>query len=152
MRHNRLGFSTLRKVTIIVVVAFGTAGCASDYKSMDLFGGVEASPLTADSEIISARGNYFTDPSRVQQFVLLKSAQDCLAGGWDKFVMVSSQDTTRTNYSGWYSTLSQTSSMSAMVAPGSSVIVKFFRTDDPVGLNALDARQVTKSLQSVLSQ
>jgi hypothetical protein len=46
------------------------SSCATHYGQMGFMGGVDATPLGANREMIVARGNGFTDSSRVEQFVL----------------------------------------------------------------------------------
>jgi len=154
------------------IVIASLASCATPYGSIGLLGGVDATPITSDSEMIVAQGNGFTESSRVQQFVLLKSAQDCLARGFAKFAFVSSQDTSKSSaiivpgqtYSnttitgfGNTATANTTScttpgSVTPIFKPGATVIVKFFKADDPNGATGLDAQEIANNLGPVLQK
>ena len=162
----------LLRVAGSLVAAACLTSCATPYGSMGLLGGVEATPLTSDSEMIVAKGNGFTDTARVQQFVLLKAAQDCLARGYSKFGFMSSQDTSQSGamilpgqtYSnstitgfGNTATVNTTSystpgSVVPVFKPGATVIVKFFKADDPAGSGGLDAQQIASNLGPVLQK
>ena len=73
-------------------------GCATPYNEngMGLLGGVEAQMITNETARISARGNAYTDRSRITDFVLLKAAQTALAKGFTHFSVISSEDASRT--------------------------------------------------------
>ncbi|MGB8363083.1 MAG: SPOR domain-containing protein [Rhizomicrobium sp.] len=84
--------STIRPAAVVAIVVLGSYGCATSYRNMNFAGGVESIPLRPDMEMVVAEGNGFTSSSRLQQFVLLKSAQDCLAGRFDKFSIMSARN------------------------------------------------------------
>ena len=167
-----IGISFVRVFGAAFLSASILAACSTPYGSMGLMGGVEATPLTTDTEMVVAKGNGFTDPSRIQQFVLLKAAQDCLAGGYAKFAFISAQDTSRmsamvlpgqtysnstvTGYGNMATvnttSYSTSSSVIPVVKPGATVIVKFFRAGDFNGFNALDARQIASNLGPILQK
>ena len=147
--------------------SFLLAGCQSQYGDMKFFmGGVDSTPLTDDREMIVARGNAYTDMSRIQQFILLKAAEDCLAKGYTKFGFVNAQNTsnvslmaTRTptqtdttvTRSGLNSatvsgtTYSGTTTVMPVVAPGETVIVKFFKGGE-LTQDTFDAAQIAANL------
>ncbi len=154
----------------MVAAGIALSSCATPYGTVGFMGGVESTPLSSNTEMINARGNGFTDPSRVQKFVLLKSAQDCLSSGFSKFVIVSVQDTSRTGtmvfpgqtYSnstvtgfGNMATVNTTSystpaSVVPFMKPGANVVVKFLKSDDPAAANAYDAQLIVNNLGPAL--
>jgi hypothetical protein len=71
------------------------AGCSTPYQDMGLLGGVAATQIDSTTARISARGNGFTDPATIQNYVLLKAAEVTRANGFDVFVVVNSADATR---------------------------------------------------------
>lgn len=81
-----------RPCAAVLCVAFGVYGCATRYGSMDFMGGVDSVAMRPDMEMIVAEGNGFTSSSRLQQFVLLKAAQDCLANGYTSFAVMNPRD------------------------------------------------------------
>jgi hypothetical protein len=148
------------------------ASCQSEYGSMKFFmGGVESTPLTDDREMIVAKGNAYTDVFRIQQFVLLKAAEDCLAKGYTKFGFLAAQDTsnvsflvnrgqsttdaTLTRYGDKATVSGTTTSTPAtimpMVAPGATVYVKFFKGEE-MTVNTFDAKQVAANLGPTLKK
>src|ERR1700753_1436345 len=102
----------MKSTLLALALAASLSACATQYGQMGFTGGVDATPLGIDREMIVARGNGFTDSSRVQQFVLLKAADDCLAAGYDRFFVVSQTDASRQGsfttpgYANSYSTVS----------------------------------------------
>jgi hypothetical protein len=133
-------------------------------------GGVDATPLGPDREMVVARGNGFTDSSRVEQFVLLKASDDCLAAGYDRFFIMSERDATRHSsfttpgYANSYSSVTgygygpsfsanvNTTTMVTpgqtynFVKPGENVIVQFVHAGTPGTDEAFDARAIDASL------
>jgi hypothetical protein len=87
----------MRTVSIFVV-ALALAGCATRYteNGIGLTGGVEAQMITNETARISARGNAYTDRSRITDFVLLKAAQTAIAQGFTHFAIISGADASRT--------------------------------------------------------
>lgn len=73
------------------------SSCATPYSrsGMGLTGGVEAQMITNDTARISARGNGYTDRARITDFVLLKSAETALAGGFTHFSILNAADASR---------------------------------------------------------
>jgi hypothetical protein len=80
------------------MLALQLAACATAYGPMGLTGGVEAQQIGADTYRIIARGNGYTDPETIQDYVLLKAAETTIAAGKAYFVVVSAGDTTRTEF------------------------------------------------------
>ncbi|HEX3664166.1 MAG TPA: hypothetical protein VHU23_02915 [Rhizomicrobium sp.] len=120
--------------------------------------------------MIVARGNGFTDSSKVEQFVLLKASEDCLAAGFDRFFIMSEKDASRhgsfttpgsvNSYStvngfdngyGFYGHVNTTSTVSPgqtvnFVKPGENVIVQFAHSNEHGTDQAFDARAIAASL------
>jgi hypothetical protein len=129
-------------------------------------GGVESTPLQTGTEMIAARGNAFTDSMKVQQFVLLKAAEDCLSSGYQKFAFTSVQDVSKSGaivlpgqthsnstVTGFGNTATVTTNSYSTpptviptIKPGTDVIVKFYKANEPAPSNALDARQIANNL------
>ena len=85
----------MRIVTGVAVLSIALAGCATKYQEMGFTGGVSAEPVMTDVYRITAHGNGYTSPDRVQDFVLLKAAETTLAAGGSHFVVVN--EANRTN-------------------------------------------------------
>jgi hypothetical protein len=81
-----------------IFIGLALSGCATPYNrsGMGLTGGVEAQMITNDTARISARGNGYTDRARITDFVLLKSAETALAGGFTHFIILNAADASRT--------------------------------------------------------
>lgn len=140
------------------------AGCiATPYQPLNFMGGVEATPLSSNSERILAEGNGNTRPLRIQQFVLLKAAQDCLAAGYDKFVFVledgarspqenapPSNGTVRVPPVTSTSTTFPNALRYSINRPATTVVVRFLKVGDPGALDAVDARTTVSDLEPIL--
>jgi hypothetical protein len=85
------------RAAFTLAAALALASCATPYteNGMGFLGGVEAQMITDDTARISARGNAYTDQARIEDFVLLKSAQTALDHGFTHFAIVSSADASR---------------------------------------------------------
>jgi hypothetical protein len=68
------------RAAFLLSAALMLTACATPYteNGMGFTGGVEAQMITDDTARISARGNAYTDQARIEDFVLLKSAQTAL--------------------------------------------------------------------------
>jgi hypothetical protein len=71
------------------------AACTTPYQQMGVTGGVEDVQLNNDTYRIRARGNTYTDRTRVEDFVLLRSAEIALRRGYPYFVIVQETDQSR---------------------------------------------------------
>ncbi len=80
---------------IIGLTVLMLAGCATPYQQGGFRGGVVATPIAGDMYRVSARGNGFTDPARIEDFVLLRAAETALDQGFDYFIVLSQEDRTR---------------------------------------------------------
>ena len=78
----------MRRYLIVLLVAGALTGCATPYRQMGLFGGVNASQIDTTTMRVSARGNAFTDIGQIRDYVLLRAAEETLAHGYDLFRVV----------------------------------------------------------------
>jgi hypothetical protein len=79
---------------VVIGAMVSLAACQTPYQEMGYEGGVAAVPITNNTYRISARGNGFTDPTTVQDYVLLKAAEVTLASGNSYFTIVNNRDAT----------------------------------------------------------
>lgn len=139
------------------VVAASLASCASPYSRSGItpLGGVEAQMITNDTARISARGNGFTDQSRIMDFVLLKSAETTLAGGFTHFLVVGTQDASRVGEVTTPGTLQTTvygntafstynpGAVHRFAKPGQDILVRFCKGSCP---GMLPAQEIVQNL------
>jgi hypothetical protein len=78
----------------IVGVCLLLCACATPYQGLSSVGGVDAQRISGDTYRIVARGNSFTDPATLQDYVLLKAAETALAAGATHFLVGPGQDRT----------------------------------------------------------
>jgi hypothetical protein len=160
----------MRNAAASITMCFAVMGCETPYGSPGPMGGVTATPLSKDRETVVATGNGNTDASRLEQFALLKAAQDCLAKGYAKFTLDAGPVTSRANRfpesshpnatidmygnSGTTNTNSQTTSgvVHPYTRPAETITVKFYRAGDPAGADGYDAQKVVANLGSVLGR
>jgi hypothetical protein len=129
----------LLRCAVIAACAILLVSCATKYQDMGFTGGVAAEPVMTDVYRIVARGNGYTSPDRVQDFVLMKAAETTLAAGGNYFVIVNEADRTnvvsgqtpatmQTNVIGHtaFTTYSPGASYN-IVKPGEAVLVKVLR-------------------------
>lgn len=64
---------------------------------MGFAGGVSAQQMTANTFRISARGNGYTNPTVVQDYIMLKAAETTAQNGGTHFVVISAADATGTS-------------------------------------------------------
>jgi hypothetical protein len=145
------------------------AACATPYQEMGMRGGVETTQLSSDTWRISARGNAFTDATKVQDFVLLRAAQLAMANGYTHFVVLGAQDTSKTETvttPGSYTSNTHASATMigstaygtattrgtyappqtyGFIKPGTDTLVKLLNTPPPA-VPALEAQVVYNSL------
>ncbi len=126
---------------------------------MGFGGGVEAQMITSDTARISARGNGFTDRSRVQDFVLLKAAETASAQGFTHFALIGAEDassastfttpaTMQTNvYGNQAFTTYNPGVRNTVIKPGADAMVKFCKQDNTSPCsNMLPADEVIQNL------
>ncbi|HSZ74464.1 MAG TPA: hypothetical protein VK779_06575 [Rhizomicrobium sp.] len=87
MKFAALGFAICTTAVLV--------SCATPYQSMGLRGGVSATQIDNDTLRISGRGNGFTDPATIQNYVLVKAAQETMARHFVSFEIVGDRDTSR---------------------------------------------------------
>lgn len=104
---------TMKKLIGITALGLLLASCATKYGDMGYAGGVKAEQVTSDIWRVVARGNGYTASSKVQDFVLLKSAELTLAQGGTHFVIAGSQDA---------------ASVGVITTPGSSTVNRIGNT------------------------
>jgi hypothetical protein len=120
-----LGFS------IILLTA-----CETPYEGGLLFG-VKATQIDATTLRISSRGNALTQNATIQNYVLLKAAEETVARGYDLFQIVGGRDTSRsgsvsfgsaTAYGTYNSaTAFGTATSAPFVLPGQDVVVRMMK-------------------------
>lgn len=72
-------------------------GCSTPYQNMGFSGGVEAQQMTAHTFRIVARGNAYTSPTVIQDYVALKAAETTVQQGGTHFIVVSAADASRSD-------------------------------------------------------
>lgn len=81
----------------LVLMSLVLAGCSTPYQEMGFSGGVSAQQMTSDTFRISARGNGYTDATRVQDYLMLKAAETTVQRGGTHFVVISAADASGTS-------------------------------------------------------
>lgn len=149
-------------------VALWLSACSTPYQGMGLTGGVAAQHIDAETVMINARGNGFTDPSAIRMYVIRKAAEETLASGYDWFSIEESQDRTRhgsyatagsytssTNVSAYGlgntaygSATTQSTYMPGQVMhyrkPGMETVIRLHRGPKPEGINGYIAAGVLR--------
>ena len=87
----------MRWAALILIVAVLCA-CSTRYQDMGLTGGVAAQQMTANTFRISARGNAYTSPTTIQDYMVLKAAETTKQVGGTHFIIISAADASRTSY------------------------------------------------------
>ena len=85
----------MRHSWLIATAVFCLSACSTPYQEMGLLGGVSAQHIDAQTVIIAARGNGFTDATRIRTYTLRKAAEVAVAEGYDWFSVEGSEDRTR---------------------------------------------------------
>jgi hypothetical protein len=121
---------------------------------MGVLGGVSAVQIDASTLRISGRGNGFTDPATIQNYVLLKAAEETKRRGFDLFVILNSSDTTRVGEATFGSASAfggrgyawglGSSFSEPIVKPGEDALVKMVKGAKPPNApaNVFDAAEV----------
>ena len=121
---------------------------------MGLLGGVTAVQIDANTLRISGRGNGYTDPATIQNYVLLKAAEETKRRGFDLFVILNSSDTTRVGEATFGSASAfggrgyawglGSSFSEPIVKPGEDALVKMLKGAKPPNApaNVFDAAEV----------
>lgn len=159
--------------TLLLMFVFG---CATPYQEVGFGGGVSASVIDGKHVRISAKGNAFTDRAIIQEYALLRAAEETLALNKRYFAIVTSEDTTRYsqyttptqtqsttsgtvtantfgsttfgNYSSNTNTTSYGGQTYNFVKPGTDVIIRTFAEGeiDPAQSSVFDARAIMEHL------
>lgn len=86
----------MRKFLCASVLAFTLAGCQTSYETPYQNGqGTTAEQMTGNIYRVTSVGNQFTDPLRVVDYLLVKSAETALAAGFSHFQIVAANDMSR---------------------------------------------------------
>ena len=146
------------KQVLAALAVLSVVGCQTPYQDMGLMGGVTAAPLGGDVYRISARGNGYTDPTLIQDYVLLKAAETALQAGKTHFVIVGSNDASRQEF-GQTQVVMQTNvygntafttytpgSTYQIVKPGQDQIIRIGNLTGPNNIGAFDANQVFNAI------
>jgi hypothetical protein len=124
-----------KKFLAATFIPLALSGCATPYG-----GATEAQMITNDTARISARGNAYTDKSRIMDFVLLKAAQATLARGFTHFTIVNESDDTKTGIAGY------AGSVETYVKPGQDLIVRFCKEEGKEKCPGLPANEIVQNL------
>lgn len=137
--------------------ALALSACETPYDG-GLFYGVTATQVDAVTLRVSARGNDVTSNATIQNYVLMKAAEETLIRGFDVFEIVDGVDTTRvgaissgtaTAFGGYNSaTAFGTAFSTPVVRPGQDALVRMHRGQKPADAppNVFDAREVVQYL------
>lgn len=150
----------LQKKILLLLPVVLEACTASSYTRDGIAwdGGVEAQMITNDTARISARGNGFTDPARVVDFVMLKAAETAEAQGFTHFAMLSTTDASRvsayttpgTMQTNVYGSSAYTTYNPGMtnkvVKPGADTMVRFCKQPPQSCGGMLPAHEVVQNL------
>jgi hypothetical protein len=79
---------------LLVLGIIALSACATPYKQMGLGGGVEEMQISEDTYRVRARGNGYTRPDRIEDFILLRSAEIAASKGYPYFAIISAADQT----------------------------------------------------------
>ena len=168
----------MRKKLAVFLLAGGLAACSTPYQDMGLLGGVSATRIDTDTVQISGKGNAYTSAATIQQYVLLKAADETLADGYDFFVLLSASDASRSgafyipgqttsyttgnasvvgnNVYGQATTQTYTTpgSTYTFIKPGEDAVIKMYRGVKPAHAppNVYDAHQIEQYLGARIKQ
>ena len=81
-----------------LIIASTLAGCLerpTPYQDMGFLGGVSVTQVDAITIQVVAKGNGFTPPGTLVEFVHLKAADETIAHGYDVFQIIDSNDAKR---------------------------------------------------------
>jgi len=155
-----------------VLAALLLAACETPYGAMGLTGGVSETKLTSDTYRITGRGNGYTDPARIQNFVLLRAAELALQNGFTHFAMMDENSRIKrtravipgqvqANTFATANTFGNTTTVNAITTgtvspptvinfekPRTDAVVQFFRSRKaaPAGVLVYDAREINSNL------
>ncbi len=85
---------TVARPLLVAICVAASAACSTSYGELNAYGGVQALPVSSDVYRVSGRGNGFTDPTTIQDYVLLKAAETTIAKGGTHFTILDNRDAT----------------------------------------------------------
>jgi hypothetical protein len=84
----------MRKL-IVPTLILALAACATPYQESGLLGGVSASQIGRDAYRIEGRLNAYSSDGMLQDYLLLRAAETAASRGAQGFIILGSQDTSR---------------------------------------------------------
>lgn len=138
--------------TVIALCGLFMGGCTHQSAAV-VTSDVKSTPLTPDSETVVTRATL--DPSQAKRLVLLKIAEDCLAGGYLTFAFTSvgepkphlpNQPPDAPPQMGAVHAFAAPTGIVPDIEPGTMLSVKFFKADDPAGADKIFARLIVTNL------
>lgn len=148
---------------LVCLIAVAISACSTPYQDMSLLGGVSATQIDSNTLRIAARGNAFTDKSQIEDYVMLKAADETLQHGYDLFQITNDEDASRhetlsipeTHYATGYgvtatgqpisvTTQYTTTHESSYFKPGEITIIRMFK-----GVKSADTSQNVFSAREV---
>ncbi|MFZ0766647.1 CC0125/CC1285 family lipoprotein [Bradyrhizobium sp.] len=154
------------RLGVALLAAAILSGCATKYQEMGFSGGVAAEPVMTDVYRIVARGNGYTSPDKIQDFVLMKAAETTLATGGTHFVVMNQTDRTKvdvgqtagtvqTNVVGRTAFTTYTPGTTYnIVKPGEALLIRVLRLkpSDPLPPGAFPAQDIVNTMGPRLKQ
>lgn len=82
---------------LVLTIALYLSGCATGYQDNNLFGGFEETRIKENSWIVRFKGNAYTSASKSADYCLMRCAEVCLENGYSHFILVDSNESTKTS-------------------------------------------------------
>jgi hypothetical protein len=98
---------------IIALATIALSGCATPYQAKGFHGGYKDTQIDSNTEMVSFRGNGFTDRQTVQSYLLYRCAQVTVEAGYDYFILTSNDTEAREGTISTPSAYSSTTTASA---------------------------------------
>jgi hypothetical protein len=76
----------------LIVTGALLASCATPYQQMGLMGGVNVQPIDATTLRITGRGNAFTSTATLENYVVLRAAEETQRRGYDLFLVTGGEE------------------------------------------------------------
>jgi len=96
--ENKVSKRALLIASLVLVALVAVLSAGLDWNHMPSGGGVKSQQITGNTFRIVSRGNAYTSNVKIQDYTLLKAAETTRAAGATHFMIVSSEDATRTGY------------------------------------------------------
>jgi hypothetical protein len=144
-----------RTLFVIALSAQALCGCMHQHDASAAVGGMEATAPAPDTETVVAGGRGVVDGPSARKAVLLKVAQDCLAGGYQTFAFISvgapkphlpNKDADAPPQIGAVSTFAEPTAVIPDIEPGTAVSVKFYKGSDHAGSDKILASLIVANL------